>query len=68
MVRHSQVLLLSVTVKCVWPIFLKLAVKVLNLLAPIPDKKEINLNFYFNTSLWWRKKFYEGLEGLHETF
>ena len=26
------------------------------------------LNFYFRTSLWCLKKFYEGLKGLHKTF
>ena len=30
--------------------------------------KKINLNFYFHTSLWCLKKFYEGLKGLHKTF
>ena len=32
-----------------------------------PSEK-INLNFYFHTSLWCLKKFYEGLKGLHKTF
>ena len=32
---------------------------------------KIKLNFYFHTSLWCLKKFYEGLKGLkglHKTF
>ena len=28
-------------------------------------RKKINLNFYFHTSLWCLKRFYEGLKGLH---
>ena len=32
-----------------------------------PSEK-INLNFYFHTSLWCLKKFYEGLKGLLKTF
>ena len=26
------------------------------------------LNFYFDTSLWCLKRFYEGIQGLHKTF
>ena len=34
-----------------------------------PERREkINLNFYFRTSLWCHKRFYEGLKGLHRTF
>ena len=34
-----------------------------------PEQKEKNnLNFYFHTSLWCFKRFYEGLKGLHKTF
>ena len=41
----------------------------LTLSAPIPSKeKKINLNFYFHTSLWYLKGFYEGLKDLHKTF
>ena len=29
---------------------------------------KIELNFYFHTSLWCHKRFYEGLKGLHKTF
>ena len=29
---------------------------------------KINLNFYFHTSLWYLKRFYEGLKGLHKIF
>ena len=29
---------------------------------------KIELSFYFHTSLWCLKRFYEGLYGLHETF
>ena len=40
----------------------------LTLLVPIPDEeKKINWNFYFHTSLWCVKRFYEGLIGLHKT-
>ena len=28
----------------------------------------IELNFYFHTSLWCLKRFYEDLKGLHKTF
>ena len=36
---------------------------------PVPRRREkVNLNFYFHTSLWWFKGFYEGLKGLHKTF
>ena len=31
-------------------------------------EKKINLNFYFHTSLWCLKRFYEGLKGFHKTF
>ena len=34
-----------------------------------PGRREkIKLNFYFHTSLWCLKRFYEGLKGLHKTF
>ena len=29
---------------------------------------KINLNFYFHTSLWSLKRFYEGLKGFHRSF
>ena len=29
---------------------------------------KIELNFYFHTSLWYLKRFYEGLKGLHKIF
>ena len=32
------------------------------------EGKKINLNFYFHTSLWYFKRFYEGPKGLHKTF
>ena len=36
---------------------------------PVPVQREkINLNFYFNTSLWCLEMFYEGLKGFHKTF
>ena len=36
----------------------------LTLPVPISDKeKKIKLNFYFLTSLWCLKRFYEGLKG-----
>ena len=31
-------------------------------------KIKIKLNFYFHTSLWCFKRFYESLKGLHKTF
>ena len=31
-------------------------------------KIKIKLNFYYHTSLWCLKRFYEGLLGLHKTF
>ena len=31
-------------------------------------KIKINLNFYFHTSFWCRKRFYEGFGGPHKTF
>ena len=40
----------------------------LTLPVPILDKEKTNLNFYFHTSLWRFKRFYEGLKGLHKTF
>ena len=34
----------------------------INPFRPNPGQREKNkLNFYFHTSLWWLKKFYEGL-------
>ena len=36
---------------------------------PHPGRREkINLNFYFHTSLWCLKKFFESLKGHHKTF
>ena len=40
----------------------------LTLPVPILDKAKINLNFYSHISLWCRKRFYEGIKGLHQTF
>ena len=41
----------------------------LNLFCPNSGRREkIKLNFYFRTSLWCLKRFYEGLKGLHKTF
>ena len=35
---------------------------------PDPRRREkINVNFYFQTSLWCRKRFYQGLKDLHKT-
>ena len=39
---------------------------ILTLPVPIPDKEKINLNFYFRTSLWYLKRFYEDLKDLHK--
>ena len=37
--------------------------------CPNPERREkIILHFYFHTSLWCLKRFYEGLKGLHKTF
>ena len=37
--------------------------------CPNPGRREkIKLNFYFHTSLWCLKRFYEGLKGFHKTF
>ena len=39
-----------------------------NASRPNPGRREkINLNFYFHTSLWCLKRFYEGLKGLKGT-
>ena len=36
---------------------------------PIPTRRgKSKLNFYFHTSLWCLKRFYESLNGLHKTF
>ena len=38
---------------------------------PFPSRswaKRKKLNFYFHTSLWHLKRFYEGLKGLHKIF
>ena len=43
--------------------------KIINPSRPEPGlRKKINLSFYFHTSLWCLKRFYEGLKGLHKTF
>ena len=34
----------------------------------LDEDKKINFNFYFHTSLWCLKRFYEGRKYLHETF
>ena len=40
-----------------------------NPFRPSPRRREkIKLNFYFHTSLWCLKRFYEGLKGLYKTF
>ena len=42
---------------------------ILNPSRPNPGRREkIKLNFYFHTSLWCLKRFYEGLYDLHKTF
>ena len=42
---------------------------VFNPSRPDPGQRQkINLTFYFHTSVWWHKKFYVGLQGLHKTF
>ena len=48
---------------------LKSCFQSINPLRPNPRRrKKIKLNFYFHTSLWCLKRFYEGLKGLHKTF
>ena len=43
-------------------------ISIINPSHPDPGRREkFNLNFYFYTSLWCLKWFYEGLEGLHKT-
>ena len=40
----------------------------INPYRPDPGRRgKIDLNFYFHTSLWYLKRFYEGLKG-HKTF
>ena len=42
---------------------------ILNPSRPSSGRTEkTKLNFYFHTSLWCLKRFYEGLKGLHRTF
>ena len=49
--------------------WVKLSLLQLNPSRPNAGRREkINLNFYFRTSLWCLKSFYEGLQGLHKTF
>ena len=37
--------------------------------SPNPRQREnIKLNFYFQISLWWLKRFFEGLKSVHKTF
>ena len=38
----------------------------LTLLVPIPGESKKLINFYFPTSLWCLKRFYEGLKGHKE--
>ena len=48
-----------------------LETKALSLTIPVPipdEEKKIKLNFYFHTSLWCLKRFYECLKGPHKTF
>ena len=40
-------------------------VLVLTVPVPIPD---VEKKFYFHTSSWCLKRFYEALKGLHKTF
>ena len=51
---------------------LKFILNMLSLPAPCISESciqtKINLNFYFHTYLWYLKRFYEGLKGLHKTF
>ena len=48
--------------------------KLFSLTFPAPyilegcSKINVSLNLYFHTSLWFLKRFYEGLSGLHKTF
>ena len=43
--------------------------QIINPSHPNPRRREkINLNFYFHTSLWSLRRFYEGVKGFHKTF
>ena len=61
----AQLLLLMMTT-------MRLVMMVLTLKDPFISEScieiKIELSFYFHTSLWCLKRFYEGLYGLHETF
>ena len=51
------------------PVFVIMRSWFIKPLHPDPGRrKKINLNFYFDTSLWCLKRFYEGLNDLHKTF
>ena len=54
------------------PGILHSAINLLTLKDPIISEScieiKIELNFYFLTSLWCLKRFYEGLKGLPKTF
>ena len=45
--------LFNPSASCIWKSYIKI---------------RINLNFHFRSSLWWPKKFFEGLYGLHKRF
>ena len=51
---------------------MRLVMMVLTLKDPFISEScieiKIELSFYFHTSLWCLKRFYEGLKGLHKTF
>ena len=53
-------------------IFLKEVKKINNNVNPsrpnLGQREKIKLNFYFHTSLWYLKRFCEGLKDLHKTF
>ena len=50
---HDQKVLLTLNVPCISKSCVEIKIK---------------LNFYFHTSLWCLKRFYEGLKGIHKTF
>ena len=72
--KWSNTLNLSANCLSVFDHFVKMALQGLNLLKLSPRileswiKIKINLNFYFHTSLWCLKRFYEDLKGLQKTF
>ena len=59
-----------------YDVYLRDCLQILQLILTLPApciskggiKIKVNVNFYFHTTLWCLKRFYEGLKGLHKTF